>query len=327
MKISTLIHADTGQDDAVAILLALATTRTIGIVSSYGNCSLDDATRNCLDLLAFTGNRNVSVARGAAGPLFDPPPPPSPIHGPRGLGDTPLPACGDKPVDIEGPEFTKECVEQSDEPVTIVSLGPLTTLAESLRRYPEIAERIERICIMGGSATFGNVTPVAEFNVHADPEAAAIVFGCGAEIRMIGLNITRFVSLGKTDLAQLQSRGGPVGGWLARMLTTRGRRLQEILGVDSLSIHDPCAVLAVTRPELFSWRQTAVHVETAGDYTRGMTVCDLRPGKGIPGNDMFEATAFSNIDVAIDAQFAKVSCEIVDTLVSYFGRRNVRSAS
>ena len=327
MKTPTLIHADTGQDDAVAILLALATTRPIGIVGSFGNCTLDDATRNCLDLLALAGRHDVPVARGAAGPLHGEAPPPSPIHGPNGLGDTPLPAAENEPASVDGAEFTRDCIEGSDEPITVVSLGPLTVLAESLQRYPNIADRIERICIMGGSASFGNVTPVAEFNVHADPEAAAIVFGCGAEIRMVGLNITRFVSLGAPDLERLRSGGGPVGDWLARMLTTRGRRLQEILGVDSLSIHDPCAVLAATQPELFTWRKTAVRVETAGEYTRGMTVCDLRPGSGIRESILFESTVASNTEVAIDARYDEVSREIVDTLVTYFGRGDEGSST
>jgi inosine-uridine nucleoside N-ribohydrolase len=171
--------------------------------------------------------------------------------------------------------FILEETRRADD-VWLVPIGPLTNIAMALQRDPELPERIAGISIMGGSATVGNVTPTAEFNVWADPEAADIVFRSGALIRMCGLNLTHQLRTSDDLITELASIGTPLGDFVAGMFGFLHDRMAELMGERRAALHDPCAVLAVTHPELLEFEPRSVRLELKGEYTRGMTVVDQR---------------------------------------------------
>lgn len=296
----TIVDCDPGQDDVVAIITALAYTRLLGVSVCYGNTPLADGYRNARDILALAGRPDIPVSAGEERPLHGHAPPPSPIHGPNGLGGIELPASSAPKEKTPAPELLRELILNAGEPVTLVAIGPLTNVAVVLQRYPEIKENVERIAIMGGSTTFGNVTPVAEFNVHADPEAARVVFRSGVPITMCGLNVTRYASLSESALDKLEASGYDLARLIAKILRVRLERIRATYDLESISIHDPCAVLALTHPKILSFRSMHVDVELTGELTRGMTVCDQRPGGKIKGQGFFQPRLEPNAEVAVE---------------------------
>ena len=156
-----------------------------------------------------------------------------------------------------------------------MAVGPLTNIAHVLQRDPGVAGEIAGISIMGGG-TFGNATPAAEFNIWADPEAADVVFRSGARIRLCGLDLTHQVCADGEFIASLEDVGSPIGDFTAALLDHYAQRILELTGEDLAALHDPCAVLAVTNPELFAFGAHLVRVELDGRHTRGMTVIDNR---------------------------------------------------
>ena len=170
----------------------------------------------------------------------------------------------------------------------LVAVGPLTNIALALQREPALANTVAGISIMGGG-TMGNATPAAEFNIWADPEAADVVLRSGARLRMCGLDVTHQVCADHEVVAFLERIGTPIGDFTAALMRHYQRRIIELTGHDLAAIHDACAVLAVTHPELFTFGSHSVRIELNGDYTRGMTVIDRR------------AAVTGNVEVAWEA--------------------------
>ena len=216
------------------------------------------------------------------------------MHGSNGLGGVEVPAPTRAVASHAAVDYLLETT-RSEPDLWLVPIGPLTNIALALQRDPALADRIAGISIMGGSTTHGNATAAAEFNVWADPEAAAVVFGSGARIRLCGLNLTHQLRTSDDWLPRLPD--SPAGGFVRDLLGFLHARMQALVGERRAALHDPCAVLAVTHPHLFELLPRHVVVETAGEHTRGMTLVDERPTRDKPA---------ANVEVAyrIDAPAA-----------------------
>ena len=291
-KARVVIDCDPGHDDAVAILLALRFCEVLGITTVSGNAPLAHTTANALAVATLAGT-DVPVFSGADRPLNQPAKHAPHVHGATGLGGVELPSA-DRNIEREHAVDYLVDVCKREPGIWLVPIGPLTNIALALRREPTIVEHIAGISIMGGSATVGNATTHAEFNIWADPEAADVVFGCGAPIRMCGLNLTQQFLTNDQQIERLDALATPRSQFVANLFRFLHDRMDELIGVRQTALHDPCAVLAVTHPELFEFREQPVAVELTGTHTRGMTVVDQRKRRD-PGR--------ANVEVghAIDA--------------------------
>jgi pyrimidine-specific ribonucleoside hydrolase len=275
---TVVIDTDPGLDDAIAILLALAypeacTVRAVTTVA--GNQTIEKVTDNALRILSFAGAR-VPVAAGAAKPLERELVVASRIHGETGLGGVSIPDSALTARRVGAQELLLEVIAGSVDPVTIVSIGPETNIAALLRDHAEAKERIGLISLMGGSLSAGNVTPAAEYNVYADPEAAQLVFSSGLPLVMSGLDVTHRAYLTAEETRHLRERGA-ASRLVADLVGCYAIRYERA-GMPGAAIHDACSVAYLIRPEIFTGVDLHVEVETKGNLTRGMTVADRRPG-------------------------------------------------
>jgi len=297
-----IVDCDPGHDDALALGLAHVHGNVLGITSVSGNAPLEDTTRNALGMAALLGS-SAEVYRGEARPLMGEPRHAGGVHGRGGLGRVVLPEHNRVPSKLHAVDYLIEATRKHSN-VWLVPLGPLTNIARAMKRDPELVERIEGISLMGGSAGAGNVTAVAEFNIWADPEAAEIVMASGAHIRMSGLNLTRQWQSDDTVAARLKESGSVKAQVAAAILDDIHDRMESLGRGRRAALHDPCAVLAVTHPELVGFEERHVTVETAGVYTRGMTVVDERPTPGIPAANVevaYQIDSKSAMELLLDA--------------------------
>ena len=259
----------------MAIIAAARWADLVGITTVAGNVPLEHTTANACRLRSMLG-LDVEVHAGADGPLVGEQEFARHVHGETGLGDVVLPEPDRGPDSEDAVAYLVETT-RSEEGLHLVPIGPLTNVALALRADPGLAHRVASITLMGGSALgVGNVSAAAEFNAFADPEAADQVFRSGAKVRMLGLNLTHQVRMGAIHAAECQTIGSPVGDAMAGLLEfyTVFHLAEE--DVADGPVHDPCAVLAVTHPELFTLEARSVQVELAGTHTRGMTLVDER---------------------------------------------------
>ena len=270
-----ILDCDPGVDDAMAIIAASRWADLVGITTVAGNVALEHTTANACRLRSLLG-LDVEVHAGADGPLVGRQEFARHVHGETGLGDVVLPEPDRGPDSAHAVEYLVEAT-RSEEGIHLVPIGPLTNVALALRADPGLADRVASITLMGGSALgVGNVSAAAEFNVFADPEAADEVFRCGARVTMLGLNLTHQVRMGAPHAAECRTIGTPVADAMAGLLefyTVFHLAAEEVADGP---VHDPCAVLAVTHPELFTFEGRPVHVELTGTHTRGMTLVDER---------------------------------------------------
>ena len=226
--IPVLIDCDPGQDDAIALLLALASPEleVLGVTTVAGNQTIDKVTANALRVLELAGRSDVPVAAGADRPLVGELVVAADAHGETGLDGPDLPPPQGSPVEQHAVEFLAERLLASERPVTVVPLGPLTNVALLLAERPEAADRIERIVLMGGAIAEGNMTPSAEFNIWVDPEAAAYVFESGLDVTMVGLDVTNRAVLTPEHADRLRPQGR-VGEAVAAMLDFYGAFYRE----------------------------------------------------------------------------------------------------
>lgn len=268
-----ILDCDPGLDDAFAILTAARYCDLVAITSVNGNVGIDKTTHNAL-LMTQVGDLDVPVYRGAARPLVEPVFSAAEFHGDSGLGGPDLPALTRQVAD--GDAVTALLDLTADGDVAVCPVGPLTNIAQAMIRDPTFATRVPEISLMGGSATFGNATAVAEFNIYADPHAAALVFASGARIKMLGLNLTYQVRMGAQEEAELRQADTTTSMFCADLLQYYTGFYREVWGAERSAMHDPCAVLAISHPELFTFESRNVVVETQGVFTKGMTVVDQR---------------------------------------------------
>lgn len=275
MTVPLIIDCDPGHDDAIAILLALASPETtvLGITTVGGNAELEDTTRNALTVLEVAGRTDVPVAAGCGHPLVRPLHTADHVHGRSGMDGPVLDPPSTEPVEAHAVDFLAETIGASATPVTLVPTGPLTNIAMLLRHHPSVVENVERIVLMGGAIELGNVTPAAEFNIWADPEAADVVFGHGLPLTMVGLDVTHQARMGRVHGERLRATGRS-GEFVADLLDFFVGFHQRVYGLDSSPIHDAVAVADVIWPDLMVAEDLHVAVETASELTRGRTVVD-----------------------------------------------------
>jgi purine nucleosidase len=291
-----IIDTDPGQDDAVAILLALASPQELevmGIVAVAGNVGLERNASNALKVVELSGRTDVPVHAGCARPMRRTLVTAEQVHGQTGLDgpDLPEPKIALQPQ--HGVDFIIETL-MAAEPgaVTLCTLGPLTNVAMALVKEPRIAPRIAEIVMMGGAYfEVGNITPTAEFNIYVDPEAADIVLRCGAPITMLPLDVTHQVLTTPERLAAIAGLGNRAGEAVAQMLAFSERFDLAKYGSNGAPLHDPTVIAWLLRPDLFEGRHCNVAIETASELTVGMTVADYWHVTDRPRNATFLRSA------------------------------------
>lgn len=275
MAIPIIIDCDPGHDDAIAILLALASpeVEVLALTTVGGNSGLANTTRNALQVLEVAGRTDIPVAAGCERPLLRPLRIADHVHGASGLEGPRLEPPGTTPVDHHAVDLMAELLITRAEPPILVAVGPLTNIALLLRRHPGVSTRIDRIVLMGGAIGLGNRTPSAEFNILSDPEAADIVFRSGLDLTMMGLDVTHQARLGPAHGERLRRRGR-AGALVADLLDFYGRFHQRTYDMDSSPIHDAVAVAELVWSDLIESESLWVGIETHSELTLGRTVVD-----------------------------------------------------
>lgn len=271
---------DGGIDDALALILAFQSPEMdlIGITAVSGNVPVDQASINGLRIVELCNRPEVWVAEGLAKPLTREPVRAFDFHGRDGLGDSHLPLPKLRPVGKTALNAMRDALSSSkNRELTIVCTGPLTNLASLLIESPDSKNQIGEVVIMGGAFgipeyVVGNETPVAEFNIYSDPEAARVVFESGLPLKAVGLDVTTVpeLELDKKDYARIKRAKGKLAMFAARILETNIRTRGRF------SLHDPIAVGVTIRPSFYKFSIYRASIETKGEYTDGMTVIDRR---------------------------------------------------
>ncbi|WP_371054906.1 nucleoside hydrolase [Rhodosalinus sp. K401] len=274
-----IIDTDPGQDDAVAILLALASPEEIevlGITAVAGNVPLPLTARNARVVCELAGRRDIPVFAGCERPLERPLVTAEHVHGRTGLDGPVLPEPTMPLQDAHAVDFIVETLRaEAPGAVTLCPLGPLTNIATAFRQAPDIVDRVAGIILMGGAYfEVGNITPAAEFNIYVDPEAADIVFRSGAPLTVMPLDVTHKALVTRPRNEAFRAIGTPVGRAVAEMTDFFERFDKEKYGSEGAPLHDPCVTAYLIRPDLFSGRFVNVEVETVSELTMGMTVAD-----------------------------------------------------
>lgn len=287
-----IIDTDPGQDDAVAILLALASPEEIellGITAVAGNVPLALTQRNARIVCELAGRRDIPVFAGCDRPLERPLVTAEHVHGKTGLDGIELPEPRMPLAPGHAVDFIIETLRR--EPpgtVTLVPVGPLTNIATAFLRAPDIVPRVQEIVLMGGAYfEVGNITPAAEFNIYVDPEAADVVFRSGAPLVVMPLDVTHKALTTRARVEAFRALGTPVGRAVAAWTDFFERFDKAKYGGEGAPLHDPCTVAWLIRPELFTGRHVNVMIETKGEFTTGMTVADWWRVSGRPANALF----------------------------------------
>ena len=274
-----IIDTDPGTDDAVAILIALAyfsDEEILGITTVAGNVKVEIGTNNALRILEHADRNKIPVYEGEKAPLERKLLTAEWVHGTDGLNFVPFPSPSKEKEKKDAVSFLKESLDNSDEKVNLCALGPMTNIGKLLQKFPEISTKIEKIIFMGGGAGFGNHTPVAEFNILVDPEAANIVFKSGVELVMMGLDVTHQAISTKERLEKIISTNTETGKFLADLMGS----LSDIDIVkekfpNGTPVHDAFVTAYLVDNSLTSGEFVNVEVETKSDLTLGQTVVDI----------------------------------------------------
>lgn len=277
MSLPIILDCDPGHDDAIALILALASPELElkAVTTSAGNQTPEKTLRNALRILTLLQRSDIPVAGGAVKPLMRELIIADNVHGESGLDGPELPEPSFAPQQCNDVELIAKTLCESAEPVTIVATGPLTNIALLLTSHAELKPKIARIVIMGGAAGLGNWTPAAEFNIYVDPEAAEIVFQSGLPIVMAGLDVTHRAQIMSEDIERFRQLDNPVAAVVADLLDFfMEYHKQEKWGFQGAPLHDPCTIAWLIKPSMFTCVERWVGVETQGKYTQGMTVVD-----------------------------------------------------
>ena len=277
VKHKMILDCDPGHDDAIAILLAghHPEIELLAITTVSGNQSVDKTTHNALKVCSLANIRNVPIARGMDRPLLRPAKHAPNIHGESGLDGPSIPEPDIEPVPEHAVDLLIDLLMKSGGDITLVPTGPLTNIAIAIRREPAILAKIKGISLMGGAIGLGNTTPAAEFNIYADPEAAAIVFDCGRPITMCPLEVTHQALATEAVMNRLRAADRPVATFVADLFAFFGETYRKNYGFPAPPVHDPCAVAAVVSPTIIRTHMMHVEIETTGQLTSGRTVCDI----------------------------------------------------
>ncbi|OVZ82029.1 pyrimidine-specific ribonucleoside hydrolase RihA [Yersinia kristensenii] len=277
MSRSIIIDCDPGHDDAIALILALASPElnVQAVTTCAGNQTPDKTLRNALRILTLLERQDIPVAGGALKPLLRELIIADNVHGESGLDGPSLPDPSFAPQAENAVELMARILRDSPHPVTLVATGPLTNVALLLAGHGALAAKIDRIVIMGGAVMLGNWTPATEFNIFVDPEAADRVFKSGIPITMAGLDVTHQAQVMDADIDRIRQLDNPIAEVVAGLLDFfMLYHRQERWGFQGAPLHDPCTIAWLLAPELFTSIERWVGIETRGEYTQGMTVVD-----------------------------------------------------
>jgi inosine-uridine nucleoside N-ribohydrolase len=272
---SIIVDCDPGHDDAVALLLALGSDEVelLGVTTVAGNQTLEKTTANAIRVLDYVGHSHVPVAAGAGRPLVRSPHVASDVHGDTGLDGAELPPAGREPLRDHAIDWMARTLSTASSPVTVVATGPLTNVALLLARYPELEGQLDRIVLMGGAIGEGNITPAAEFNIWADPEAARRVFSSSVTLTMVGLDVTHRALITLDHLETLAGTGsaGRVVADLYKFFIPAHR---QRYGWDGAPIHDAVAMAHVIDDAILTTKHLGVVIDTGPEPSRGRTYVD-----------------------------------------------------
>lgn len=287
-----IIDTDPGQDDAVAILLALASREeleVLGIVAVAGNVGLHHNATNALKVVELSGRTDIPVYAGCARPMRRTLVTAEHVHGDTGLNGPDLPTPQIPLQKQHGVDYIIETLLAAEpKSITLCTLGPLTNIGMALVKAPEIAGRIAEIVMMGGAYfEVGNITPAAEFNIYVDPEAADVVMRCGAPITILPLDVTHMIQSTPARLDAIRAIGNRAGQAVYDMLTFSESFDLKKYGWEGAPLHDPTVIAYLLKPDLFEGRHCNVTIETASELTVGMTVADYWHVSGRPANATF----------------------------------------
>ncbi|AMS43031.1 MULTISPECIES: nucleoside hydrolase [Aminobacter] len=308
--VEVLIDVDTGVDDALALSFAALhpdiNLRAVTCVA--GNASLDNVYRNTRAVLSIAGAGHVPVARGASRPLIAAPRDAAHVHGHNGLAGLELAVPEADGSDIHAVELMRREILASPTSPTLIALAPLTNVALLLRMYPEVAARLERIVFMGGSASIGNATPVAEFNSWADPEAVAIVVDSSIPTVMYGLDVFYSAAVSEDDVAALERSSRPVAQLCAKLfrhMAVKDSDQKRIPAGTIAALGDAGTVCAVVDPAGLTTHRFPVSVCTDGSRSRGQTIVDRRSHRG--ESELNGASLGQPVDVALAVDGARLA--------------------
>jgi purine nucleosidase len=301
MSTKIILDCDPGIDDALAIAFAHGhpDIELAGITTVAGNVGLAKTTVNALAVCEFIGAGSTPVTAGCAGPLLRPALDAREVHGDSGLGGAVLPPPVAPPAPGHAIDYLIDTLRAAPGEITLVATGPLTNIALAVRREPRLTGWVRDFVIMGGSASRGNVTPAAEYNIWADPEAAAVVFRAGWTVTMLGLDVT----LRTSATAAVQQRMASLGSLASDLLLPALDQYKSVREPAGPPVHDVCAVAYVAQPDLFGLRPASVQVETAGVLTAGMTVTDFEVPAGAGqagGGNAGGGNALVAMDIDVD---------------------------
>ena len=287
-----IIDTDPGQDDAVAILLALASPEEIevlGITAVAGNVPLNLTKKNARIVCELAKKTDIMVFAGCDTPMKRPLVTAEHVHGKTGLDGPTLPDPQMPLQKQHAVDFIIETVRNNEAgTITLCPLGPLTNIATAIEKAPDIKEKVQETVLMGGAYfEVGNITPTAEFNIYVDPEAAEIVFQSNIKITVLPLDVTHKALVTKARNDAFRALNSPVGKAVAEMTDFFERFDKEKYGSDGAPLHDPCVIAYILSPDLFSGRHINVEVETQSELTLGMTVADWWKVSGRPPNAYF----------------------------------------
>lgn len=315
-----ILDCDPGHDDAFAIMLAAKHLDLLGVTTIGGNSQLEKVTTNALKTLEVIDMPGIPVYPGHSGPMVAPLVTAPQFHGESGMDGPVLPDPLIKAQTKHAVDFIVDTVMSTDD-VTLIATAPLTNIAAAINREPRIVERVREISIMGGSVTFGNWTPMAEFNIFVDPEAAYRVFNSGIHVKMSGLNLTRQCFVTQKELAEIRRIKTRAGKFAVDLLEFFMDSTTKSAKLNGANLHDACAVAWLIDPSLIKSAPMHITVELKGEFTRGMTVCDYRHLRGPePEIDLHRAPTMDfrgsrpNAEAGLELDFSGFMKLLCDTL-------------
>ena len=292
MKKKIILDCDPGHDDAVAILLAgaLENIDLLGITSVAGNSYVKNTTRNAL-IITENAGIDVPVCEGCSKPLVRNQIVAPDIHGESGLEGAELSAPTKNKDPRKAVQFISQMVRESPNEVTIVAVGPLTNIANFIIDYEELVSSVKELVIMGGGVNFGNTTPVAEFNIYADPEAAQIVFNSGMPITVFPLDVTHQTKIFMEEIKKMQNYSSYIVSKMGILLEFFHQTYFDIFKIEGAPLHDPCTIAYLEDPSIFEYEDYYCQVELKGELTYGQTVVDYWKTSGKKPNSKWAMKA------------------------------------
>ena len=285
-----IIDCDPGQDDAIALLMAIASPeelKLLGVTAVAGNVPLGKTEANARRVRDLAGRPELPVYAGCPRPMVRAPVTAEAVHGPSGIDGADLPEPSRPAEAMHAVDFLVQTLAEASRPVTLATLGPLTNVALAIIKDPSILDNVAEIVAMGGAIGLGNVTPAAEFNIYADPHAAHVVFEAGVPLTMVGLDVTRQAIATPARIKAIRSLRTAPAAAVCGMLEYYGAQTTAAYR-HGPPLHDPCVIAYLLKPELFEGRDMHVAIELAGEHAQGRTVCDVYRRSGAPNIRVLE---------------------------------------